>query len=210
MIRQWNQVPTEAEVDAMMTVVERITELKVPPTKAETLFHTLQAADEMAPIFFERSWTLLRSRKPFLTSDQPVTFWVEPTDENRMYGVGALTADEIYFLLDPFHCLTMGEVLQPELLTDDADTGRVRQINAAVAHRSNLWIYHRPKDDPLAGLDVSREGPVMHINGIPARQGVDVWNTLRGSFLSGDSLPFLHIAYSSEGPEVQRRKLSRR
>lgn len=186
--------PTDEDMDALMGFQQNIENNRIFPNQNKSMEMMLEIAFALAPFIHDRSWLLLKSdKRSFLTSDRLLVLWKERTDANRHYGVGIDTATEIHFPLDPWAALVLGvgstggwDVMIPE-------PARIKHINAQVAHWSHEWIYHNPKHDPLKGVWVAPEGPLMHINNIPVRSGTNVWNELRGQFLDGTAVPIIHV-----------------
>ncbi len=193
---QHGQEPTNEEVDSFIRFRDSIEKFKVQQHQNFSIEQMVTSTIELAPLFDARPWTFLKSEKRgFLTSDRPVVLWRERTDGDRHYGVGVASATEIYFPIGPYSALLLGQGVSGGWEVSRPEPKRVRHINAEVAHWSHQWIYYHPKHDPLNGVHVAVEGPVLHINGIPIRKGANVWNQLRRQFIERTTVPVLHFGY---------------
>jgi hypothetical protein len=75
---------------------------KIVPSAEQLLNLRLVAVEQMAEIFMFFSWHCVRFEQPCLfTSEEPVTYWREPTPENQFFGIGAETTDEVRIALSP-------------------------------------------------------------------------------------------------------------
>jgi len=98
-------------------------------------------------------WSVIESREPVLTSDEPVCWW-GPGDE----PIGFATAPVVWLPLGPRRILQlMAEDEMPTSLglPGDSSDGRdqlVRRVNVLVAEQSHRWIVHHPADLPLEGV----------------------------------------------------------
>jgi hypothetical protein len=74
----------------------------VHPSAEQLLNLRLVAVEEMAGIFVQMSWHCVRFDDPCLfTSEEPVTYWREPSPGSEFLGIGAATTDEVRIALSP-------------------------------------------------------------------------------------------------------------
>lgn len=189
--------PGREELEFARLLSESIEDLRFRLDRREALMKMFKESEAVAPFIASRPWTLLETRKrAFVTSDRPVTLWRQRTEEDRHYGVGIITADAIYFPLDPYKVLVLGTGFDGGWHVDIPTTSEVRHINQEVAHWSQRWVLHHPDHvRPLDGLTIPAEGPVLHINGIAVRPGVNVWNQIRRGFIEGTTVPVIHFGF---------------
>lgn len=116
--------------------------------------HTLglatQLSDTLAPILFERNWTVIRApeNKSFITSDCPVHLGsIAPTTKNRFYGTGFGSADAIILMaLDSENMLSMSGFGR-ELHFRRVDGSTVRRTNIVRSYDCQRYLIGR--DDSL-------------------------------------------------------------
>lgn len=200
---RYGRKPTEGEVASAVAIAETITDFQVYPNDNQMIMEMFEEAAQVAGILEYRPWKLLRARRDrFLTSDRPVTPWRQRTRETRHLGVGLASADAIYFPIDPRQVIVAenGEVASWSVTpVTEADANR---INERVAHWSTRYVYHRPDHRVMNGMSLTPEGPILHINGLPVREGTNVWNTIRRNYIEGTSLPVIHTGF---GVDARRR-----
>jgi hypothetical protein len=117
------------------------------------------ALEEISTHLFLRTWRLLRfSDDLLLTSDNPVGIWslVPPGmgwPGGQDFSVGVANAQMICLPLNRRTALAMIPRAGPDRMTDSGPT-RARQINMAVIHDAERWIYHHPGDRLLDGIAI--------------------------------------------------------
>jgi hypothetical protein len=199
------RVPTEDELNAAELVAQSIPDFNVSPHDNMLIGEMFEEAEKIAYLLSDLPWTLLQSRKPkFLTSDRPVTPWREHPRQSRHRGIGLLSADRTFFTIDPRNAIVIGGSGRSPWAVSRASHADICRINGRVAHWSTRYVYHHPQRPPDDTLNFPTEGPIFHINGIPVREGVDVWNLLRKQYIDGTSAPALHFAFGVDarpGPE---------
>jgi hypothetical protein len=192
----YRRPPTAHEVGSAITVIESFDSFQVGPNDNMLVLDIFEEAAGVAATLHGKKWTLLRSEEDiFLTCDRPVVPWRKRTKKNRHLGVGPANADEVYFPLDPRQMIVISSAPTSPWMVEPVTRERAGQINQRVAHWSTRWIYHRPAHNVLGGVDVPREGPILHVNGIPVRDDVDIWARIRKGFIDGTSLPVIHAGY---------------
>jgi len=183
-------------IKAVTNFAANIDKHRIEPHQNQLVMQMFELAHEFAPLFGIRPWVLLRRHKPsFITSDRPVTLWRRRTKSNRPYGVGVATADEVYFAIDPRNVLVLLPGPEESWSWETASSERVRHINRTIAHWCGRRIFHHPRHRPLQGDSISKEGPTLHINGVPIRNDTDAWNQLRKGFIDGNVVPVVHTAH---------------
>lgn len=188
---------SDSELEGLKLVAENIEQVRFRPPASVMIAAMFRTALEMAPIFALRPWTLLHSeKKPFVTCDRPIVLWRPRRRQDDHLGVGVATAEVIYVPLDPKHMLLMEHGTDSGWAEAEATPAMVRHINHIVSDWSYRYVFHHPKHQPLKGESLSPEGPVVHINGIAVRPGVNVWNILRKRFHEGTTLPVIHFGYN--------------
>jgi hypothetical protein len=119
------------------------------------------ALEDISTHLFLRTWRLLRfSNDLLLTSDNPVGIWslVPPGSDwptGQDFSVGVANARMICLPLNRRAALAMIPAAGPDRMADSGPT-RARQINTAVIHDAERWIYHHPGDRPLDGIAIPR------------------------------------------------------
>lgn len=188
--------PTAFEVSAAISVIERLEDFRFIPNDNQLVLDIFEDSAEVEVILHGREWTLLRTDEDlFLTSDRPVVPWRTRSKTNRHRGVGPANAEEVYFPLDPRQMLVISEGQSKPWSVMPVTRERADQINRRVAHWATRWIYHRPEHDVLHDIELPIEGPILHINGIPVREDIDVWATIKKRFIDGTSLPVIHAGF---------------
>jgi hypothetical protein len=111
--------------------------------------------EKTARLVVNASFALARfSKRKLITSDTVISLYRAPRPENAFYGMGLLTADEVYVPL----ARDVALILMPR---DDMDgvrlhasTAMAKHINLVVGANSRRWIFHHPDDLPLDGIDL--------------------------------------------------------
>jgi len=117
------------------------------------------AVEDLIPHLFLRSWRLLRFPDDLLLiSDSPVGMWTPvPASADRPAGqdfsVGAGNARLVCLPLDRRTALAMTMHEGPDQVIDSGPV-RARQINTALVHDAERWIYHHPADHPLDSIEI--------------------------------------------------------
>jgi len=189
--------PTKRDLDLARLVSESIESFRVGLDRRRAVYEMFHESQVIAPLIASRPWSLLvTGKRSFVTSDRPVTLWRQRTHDNRQYGVGIGNAEAIYFPLDPYKLLVLGTGFDGGWRVDTPTSKEIRRINQEVAHWSQRWVLHHPDHvQPLRGLTIPTEGPVLHINGIAVRPGVNVWNQLRRGFIERTEVPVIHFGF---------------
>lgn len=199
----YGREPTEGEVSSTVAIAETITDYQVHPNDNQMIVEMFEEAAQVVGMLEHRPWKLLRTRRDrFLTSDRPVTPWRQRTRKTRNLGVGLANADVIYFPIDPRQVIVAenGEVASWSVRP--VTQAEANRINERVAHWSTQYVYHRPNHRVMEGISLTPEGPILHINGLPVREGTNVWNMIRKNYIEGTSLPVIHAGF---GVDVRRR-----
>ncbi|WP_437746591.1 DUF4238 domain-containing protein [Sorangium sp. So ce1504] len=127
--------------------------LSVTPHKNETVEAMLKGPNDFMHYFFARTWIVVRSKFPFLTTDRPIALHKRRDANDAWRGVGLETADKIVFVLDRHRALLMDH---PESGSTeniiDVEPDFARRLNAFVANRARRWFFHHPDDSPLDGV----------------------------------------------------------
>lgn len=188
--------PTVQEVSAAIGVIERIEDFRFIMNDNLLVLDTFEESAGVAAMLHGRQWTLLRADEDlFLTTDRPVVPWRKRTKANRHRGVGPANAEEVYFPLDPRQMLVISDGSSLPWTVATVMRERADQINQRVAHWATRWIYHRPEHAVLHNMDLPIEGPILHVNGIPVREDIDIWAAIRKHIIDGSSLPAFHTGF---------------
>jgi hypothetical protein len=108
---------------------------KVRASAEHLLDLRLVAVEEMATIFAQMSWHCVRFEKPCLfTSEEPVTYWREPSPGSEFFGIGAATCDEVRIALSPRLALVL---VHPRWAFEDGQVDGGRE-EAALLNFGNL------------------------------------------------------------------------
>lgn len=118
----------------------------------------------IAEYLLPRPWWLVHYEAPaLLTSDEPVVLHFGDGSRSGQRG-GIANADEIWFPVDPSHLLILGrpdDPLPEQRLTLPPSTART--VNSAVAAAAYEYIYMRPGQDHLHGIELTEPGPLFHV-----------------------------------------------
>ena len=120
------------------------------------------ALEEITPRLFLRAWRLLRFRDDLLLiSDSPIGMWTPvPSSADwpggQDFSVGVDNAGMVCLPLNRRTALAMTMGKGPDQVVDSGPT-RAGQINMAVIHDAQRWIYHHPCDRPLDGLEIPQQ-----------------------------------------------------
>jgi hypothetical protein len=107
----------------------------VRPSAEQLLNLRLVAVEEMAAIFVQMSWHCARFDEPCLfTSEEPVTYWREPSPGSEFLGIGAATTDEVRIALSPRMALVL---VHPRWAFKDGQMKGTRE-EAALLNFGNL------------------------------------------------------------------------
>ncbi len=107
----------------------------VRPSAEQLLNLRLVAVEEMAAIFMQMSWHCVRFGASCLfTSEEPVTYWREPSPESEFLGIGAATTDEVRIALSPRLALVL---VHPRWMFRDGQVKGTRE-EAALLNFGNL------------------------------------------------------------------------
>lgn len=111
-------------------------------------------ADDIAPILYDRPWTLVESLGAhFITSDNPVYRWVPPETRHPFYGDGGFknARAEITFPLSPTLLLLIGGNGKMEARVS-VDSATVWQMNEMRATAAEDLIFADRKDEHVRKL----------------------------------------------------------
>jgi hypothetical protein len=128
---------------------------------------------ELTPNLVDRAWMILKSpRRDFITSDNPVVFTNPPELQNRLMGVGPLTAAEIYIPLDPKTTLFLcqKDVFEELTIEDRVHTAldeNVIYVNHLIAESSYKWIFQNPEGKNIKWLLPDERLELGQVNGKP-------------------------------------------
>ena len=125
------------------------------------------ALEVITPHLFLRTWRLLRFKDDLLLiSDSPIGMWTPvPSSADwpggQDFSVGVDTAGMVCLPLNRRTALAMTMVKGQDQVVDSGPT-RAGQINMAVIHDAQRWIYHHPCDHPLDGLEIPEQAVFTH------------------------------------------------
>ena len=135
------------------------------------------AAEHMTDHLFLRSWRLLQfSDDLLLMTDNPVGMWTPvPASPSwpagQDFSVGVANASMVCLPINRRTALAMTMRSGPDQVVDSGPT-RARQINMALIHDAERWIYHHPSDHPLDGIVIP--APAVFTDEVVAvRDGAD-------------------------------------
>jgi len=128
----------------------------------------LAIAPRLVPYAEAKTWILgYRKDAGFITSDHPLVYLMRSPEPTR-FGVGLLTADEVYFPVDRDRVLI--------LLNSDAGTSEqvvevaakdVRSVNGLQTDASYKYVFQHPGDEPLGEMMPKTPRPLGYANGTP-------------------------------------------
>jgi hypothetical protein len=150
--------PTKEEITDWVAFLSDPAKYEIKVHRNRVLQATFELTADVMQHLMHRQWCVLHGTGArFLTSDAPVVLWSRP--EQRVYGVGIATAEEILFPLDREHALCLwypfASVAKPEPNVQRQATPEiVRWINGRVANNARRCVIHHPADHPLDGLDL--------------------------------------------------------
>lgn len=90
-----------------------------------------------------------------------MSFWLAPA--------GVLSADAVYFPVDPMHALGPLRSEVSEISIEGSET-RAHHINVSVAAGARRWLFRRPRSTPLEGVELP---PVREAHYVRADRWVD-------------------------------------
>jgi Protein of unknown function (DUF4238) len=123
----------------------------VRPSPEQLLNLRLVAVEEMAAIFAQMSWHCIRFDDPCLfTSEEPVTYWREPSPGSEFLGIGAATTDEVRIALSPRLALVL---VHPRWAFENGQLKGTRE-EAALLNFGNLIF--------RSGFPIVRSPDVVH------------------------------------------------
>jgi hypothetical protein len=117
------------------------------------------AVEQVMGHLYFRSWRLLRFPDDLLLiSDSPVGMWTQvPSSADcpsgQDFAVGVANASIVCMPLNRRTALAMTMHKGPDKVIDSGPV-RARQINMALVHDAQRWIYDHPDDRPLDGIDI--------------------------------------------------------
>lgn len=117
------------------------------------------AVEQITPHLFLRSWRLLRFPDDLLLiSDNPVGIWTPVPasagwSAGQDFSVGVANASMVCLPLNRRTALAMTMRKGPNEVIISGPT-RARQINMALIHDAQRWIYHHPSDHPLDEIEI--------------------------------------------------------
>lgn len=170
--KRHDREPTEEEVERIMAGLRRgdLVRFDVPKNAAVTA-PLVYALEHLGRMVYGMQWQLVTTDAPtFLTSDHPVVFWREPSEGIRPPGVGLLTADEVYFPVGPRQLLVLTQAGSTRPAFRETPEAVVR-VNTGLVEASYEWIFHHPAHDPLAGITIPDDRPLLTVNGAPIYRG---------------------------------------
>jgi hypothetical protein len=162
--REWLRSRGEAsDADAVAALRERVLGPDGPRLVMGQAFAVQEslrmAVEQITDRLYLRSWRLLRFPDDLLLiSDSPVGMWTPvpasagwPAGQD--FAVGAANASMVCLPLNRRTALAMTMRKGPDEVIDSGPT-RARQINMALIHDAQRWIYHHPSDHPLEGIEI--------------------------------------------------------
>jgi hypothetical protein len=160
------QEPTEKDVADLLRLTSNLGGYDIVPDPNEHIEVMLSTAEQLAPLLAGMSWSVAKFKEPaLLSSDHPLTYYVEPENRDPMRGVGLMTADEIRFPLDPSTVLLMSPGLVPQTVGSLAIEA-AREINQLTVDFAFEFVFMHPDQDHLAGLDLgAHPRPLLEVDG---------------------------------------------
>jgi hypothetical protein len=153
-------VASDVAVDERIADVHEVAEvIELAPNNNEVVVEILQGSMRRTPYLFERVWTLHRTARPLLTTDQPLVA-LSPTME-PLPGNVLRDAPIISFPLDRWRLVLMhrrdSRILDGN--EDEIEGQHVRNFNVHRANRARRWVFHHPDDRPLDGVPFREPRP---------------------------------------------------
>jgi hypothetical protein len=160
---------SDEEAAALWRTASAFDNYRVTPHQNRQIQQMLDSIFPLAEPFAVLPWGMVRfQHRALLTCDNPVGMW-RPADRSRhqgwTHGIGVATADELWFPLDRRTALLVSPHLPTDGLRLRATTKWAQRINQIIALWAHRFIYHHPKDDPLAGLWLPPVGEPMSVDG---------------------------------------------
>lgn len=185
--------PTEEEFTHAKAIIENIDGMRIEATNEYSLELAWNLATEaiMPHLWRERAWYLIQAdERVFMTSDHLTVFHRAPG-----IPIGIETAPIIYFPIDPYRTIMLLKEKKWATQLLAPHPAAIRDINQLIANELYEWVaYHPEQADPLAGLEVPEEGPMMSYNskGVYGdKRGMEeataeMYSSIKGIKLSGE------------------------
>ncbi len=156
--------PSEREVRAAVAWIGYQLYQLGTGTREEAMRIMHSIAVEFMPKLAEMHWSIAVDRKQrFVTADQPVLIWKQPSPRDAFMGVGLQTADEVRLPLDPGKVLVLRH--RPRTETVRLSPSEVQQCNRDIAHRCHTFIVGSPRQSAtIDSLPLRARGPAMRFN----------------------------------------------
>lgn len=165
--------PTDEEVEQAAAMLRNTESYRVLPSTTESIRTMLRlSVEQLAPIIRRMKWHLFVSPDPvFLTSDHPIGYFRTPTRDSHLRGTGLRTADEVYFPLDPSMVLVLSHKRTRTPKRTFASPEAIEQINRTIALSSYDTVFHHPAHNPLHGLSIPTDRPLVQMGRVPIYHG---------------------------------------
>jgi hypothetical protein len=162
--------PAEDEVTDVLAFANDPTNYRIELHPNVLVGRMLELLPVMARLASARTWQLLRTTDPLVTSDAPVSLWTAPENEHPFYGSsGFWASDELAFPVDRRCALVLSHKAPAGEIVRDVDSTCARVLNRRTASSGRRYIVHHPDDDPLRDMQLPPSSPKLSVSPSPRR-----------------------------------------
>jgi hypothetical protein len=151
--------PQDEELEAWLDLLGNPDDIVLEPHANESLVAGLRLGPEILDSLARRPWVVLRTNEPLVTSDEPVTLWNRPRQEDAFIGRGIANSDEVRLPLDRDHMLVL-PLRAPSERSGDVTAPFIRDMNRLTSTAAHEWVFAHPEHPELSAVaDWAREAP---------------------------------------------------
>lgn len=162
--------PSDHDVEEVMKFAGNLDKYRIVPPDGSFLLMFLAAYERILPFLAGGwNWLVVRSGRPFLTSDHPVVM----IGDSFNGGLGVANADEIWLPVGRHHAVVLSRDDSLPGIILNVPPAHAKRVCQRIALESTRWLFWHPKDDPLEGIDVPTPGPHLRIETVGWRERDD-------------------------------------
>lgn len=162
--------PTDEQVQEVMEFANNLDKYRMVPPKGSFLLGFLTGYLQVLPHLAQGwKWVVVRSHRPFLTSDHPVVM----VGDSLNGGLGVANAAEIWLPVGRHHAVVLAKDHSLPRIVFDIPPVHIKRVCQRIALESTRWLFWHPKDDALDGISTSPPGERLKIETLGWRERED-------------------------------------
>jgi hypothetical protein len=162
--------PAEDQVEAVLEFSRNLGEYRLVPPRGSFLLMFLQAYLGILPYLTHGwHWVVVHSKRPFLTSDDPVTLVGDAVDG----GLGIANAQEVWLPVERNIAVVLTKDFSQSQVVAHLPDRHIRRLCQRIALESNRWLFWHPDDAAIDGIRAPRPKPRLKIRTVGWRDRGD-------------------------------------